>query len=398
MFGVAVNLEQELRRFKDFETETQIYYTEVEDKSIPTFTNEFWTSKQRCGHSLHEVSYRACFKAELPTFFIERFTKPGEVVYDPFLGRGTTALQASLEGQIAWGCDINPLSKVLIEPRLNPPTLDQVQKRLTEIDLSKPKSIRDDLLVFYAPSTLSDLCALREYFLEKPLLDNVDNWIRMVALNRLTGHSAGFFSVYTLPPNQAVSIDSQRKINEKRKQTPEVKDIKKLILKKTQTLLKDVTPQEQRVKGHKILTKDCRNTPEITSDSVSLVVTSPPFLDVVDYAADNWLRCWFIGVDPQSVNLIPAKTLSDWEDFITEVLHELKRILKPGGKIAFEVGEIQHGKILLEESVVRCGLAAGLKPELIMINAQGFTKTSNIWGVNNATKGTNTNRIVILSK
>ena len=43
----------------------------------------------------------------------------------------------------------------------------------------------------------------------------MDDWIRMVALNRLTGHSAGFFSVYTLPPNQAVSVKSQRKINER---------------------------------------------------------------------------------------------------------------------------------------------------------------------------------------
>ena len=39
-------------------------------------------------------------------------------------------------------------------------------------------------------------------------------------LNRLTGHSAGFFSVYTMPPNQAVSIESQRKINTRRRQSP----------------------------------------------------------------------------------------------------------------------------------------------------------------------------------
>ena len=44
-------------------------------------------------------------------------------------------------------------------------------------------------------------------------LDGVDRWIRMVAVNRLTGHSPGFFSVYTLPPNQAASLDAQAKIN-----------------------------------------------------------------------------------------------------------------------------------------------------------------------------------------
>ena len=64
----------------------------------------------------------------------------------------------------------------------------------------------------------------------------------MVALNRLTGHSSGFFSVYTMPPNQAVSAASQRKINEKRGQTPPERDIKAIILKKSAALLADGLP------------------------------------------------------------------------------------------------------------------------------------------------------------
>src|SRR6188768_3788849 len=68
----------------------QTLAAEMEDgRSAPirTFVNEFWTSRQRAAHSLHEVSYRACFKPQLPRFFIERLTKPGDLVYDPFMGR-----------------------------------------------------------------------------------------------------------------------------------------------------------------------------------------------------------------------------------------------------------------------------------------------------------------------
>ena len=65
----------------------------------------------------------------------------------------------------------------------------------------------------------------------------------MVAVNRLTGHSSGFFSVYTLPPNQAVSLESQRKINEKRQQVPPVRDVPSIILKKSKTLLAYPAPQ-----------------------------------------------------------------------------------------------------------------------------------------------------------
>ena len=55
-------------------------------------------SKQRAASSLHEVSYRACFKPQLPRFFIERLTEPGDVVYDPFMGRGTTVGRSRAAG------------------------------------------------------------------------------------------------------------------------------------------------------------------------------------------------------------------------------------------------------------------------------------------------------------
>ncbi len=128
------------------------------------------------------------------------------------------------------------------------------------------------------------------------------------------------------------------------------------------------------------------------------MVPSPPFLDVVDYAADNWLRCWFIDVDPSSVQLTVPKQLEQWQLTITEVLRELHRILRWGGHVAFEVGEIRGGKIKLEEAVVPCGVKVGLKPLLILINDQKFTKTANCWGVNNNAKGTNTNRVVVFRK
>jgi len=54
----------------------------------------------------------------------------------------------------------------------------------------------EDLLVFYDPETLQEICALKKYLLKRKAVatvDAVDEWIRMIALNRLTGHSPGFF-------------------------------------------------------------------------------------------------------------------------------------------------------------------------------------------------------------
>ena len=83
---------------------------------------------------------------------------------------------------------------------------------------------------------------------------------------------------------------------------------------------------------------------------------------------------------------------------MSAVFRELGRIVKHGGYVAFEVGEVRHGSVYLEEQTVPCGVAAGFTPELILINSQQFTKTANCWGVDNNSKGTNTNRIVLFRR
>ena len=213
--------------FDDYGTSTLLepFEWEVDGRRGTTMKaiNEYWTSGQRQANALHEISYRACFKPQLPAFFITRLTEEGDAVYDPFMGRGTTPLEARLLGRRPMGNDINPLSQVLLAPRLNPPGLKAIERRLEAIDLSHAEEVNEDLLHFFHRDTLREIIALKEYLLRRQdagELDEVDAWIRMVAINRLTGHSSGFFSVYTLPPNQAVTAARQQRINEQRNQIP----------------------------------------------------------------------------------------------------------------------------------------------------------------------------------
>jgi hypothetical protein len=177
---------------------------------------------------LQEISYRGCFKPQLAGFFIKKFSAPGDVVCDPFMGRGTTPLEAALLGCKAVGMDANPLGEMLVNPRLNPPEIQEIEVRLASIPWSRFSALRVDLLAFYHPQTLQEITALRDYLLEKDAanqLDAIDAWIRLVALNRLSGHSAGFFSVRTMPPNQAVPIARQVAINARNQQTPDRRDV-----------------------------------------------------------------------------------------------------------------------------------------------------------------------------
>lgn len=389
------DLIEELRDYSEFGAATQVEYV----NDVPYFINEFWTARQRQAHRIHEVSYRACFKPQLPAFFIDRLSEPGEIVYDPFMGRGTTPVEAALRGRIPYGNDTNPLSRAFTEPRINPPTLEQVRARLLEIPWHHFElSENDDLLAFYHPVVLAHVKGLREWLIkreETDQLDQVDRWIRMVAINRLTGHSSGFFSVYTLPPNQAVSVERQRKINEKRDQVPPLRNVADIIEKKSRSLLSQGSVEAE---DSLFLTGQSDASPAIPDQSVALTVTSPPFLDIVNYEADNWLRCWFLGVDPGMVKIAKHRSVEGWQGFVASTLKELSRITRPGGHIAFEVGEVRNGTVRLEENVIAATQGLPLTTQCVMINQQDFTKTSNCWGVSNNTSGTNSNRIVVLRR
>lgn len=377
----------------------------LEDERYPRYLREFWTSRQRQASSLHEISYRACYKPQLPRLFIGKLTRPGDRVYDPFSGRGTTALEAALLGRRTAANDINPLSEILARPRLAPPDPAAVARRLEEIPRDGAAGGDLDLSMFFHSRTEAEIRSLRRWFLDRTPLDELDAWIRMVATNRLTGHSPGFFSVYTLPPNQALGAEKQVQINARRNQVPEYRDTHALILKKTRQLLKGVTGEEIRClreasRDAVFCTRDARRAEGIADASVQLTVTSPPFLDVVQYAQDNWLRCWFCGLDAAAVGrgITMSRTLEGWSEVMGAVFAELFRVTRPGGFVAFEVGEVRKGTVRLEEVVLPLGIRAGFRGLGILVNEQAFTKTANIWGVANNTDGTNSNRIVLFEK
>lgn len=386
-----------IRSFCEFGSAT----LEAEEDGIRYFVNQFWTSSQRAAHSIHEVSYRACFKPQLPRFFIRNLSMPGDIVLDPFMGRGTTPIEAHLNRRRAFGNDINPLSLLLTRPRLAIPKVADIERVLKSVPWEKGEIDREDLLVFYHPATLRQLCALRNWLArEAPLAelrpDPAVDWVRMVAINRLTGHSPGFFSVRTMPPNQAVSIEAQRKINEKNKQEPIEKNVTEIIWKKTKSLLSDGIPRAGL--DFQLYCGSADQLSSINDEMVSLIVTSPPFLDVVQYADDNWLRCWFAGIDIASINIAIHREERQWQDMVARVLRESVRVLRDGGYVAFEVGEVRGGKLLLEKLVWSAAEGLPFERICVMVNSQSFTKTSNCWGVSNNAKGTNSNRIVILRR
>ena len=327
----------------------------------------------------------------------------------------------------AAGSDVNPLSVMLTSPRLSPPLLTEIESRL-DLILGQSETVGvvldailsgsqrvgtngnillDDLLAFYHPITLAQLIVVKNWFADRSsegTFDNTDNWIRMVCINRLSGHSSGFFSVRTMPPNQAVSAKSQRQINNRNRQQPEPKEVSKIVTKKSRSLLRSVQLDtlfgqlEAEPLNPMLETTAADNLFYLEDSSTDLIVTSPPFLNIVDYKKDNWLRCWFVDIDPGDLNISTYSSVEEWKTFIRGAFEEMCRVVREGGRIAFEVGEVRNGKVQLEEIVLQAVEGLPLVLDKVLINQQNFTKTSNLWGITNNQAGTNTNRIVLLKR
>ena len=146
LFSIHQN---ELQLFNSQIISTKIDFINIEDEDVVRITDEFWTAKQRQANSLHEISYRACFKPQLPNFFIEKFTKELDIIYDPFTGRGTTIIEAALLNRNVISNDVNPLSTIFTKGRLYIPNLNELKIRLDEIKINENLISEIDLSMFY---------------------------------------------------------------------------------------------------------------------------------------------------------------------------------------------------------------------------------------------------------
>src|SRR5688572_33385007 len=98
-------------------------YPQMTTSDLARMPRMWHSAPRRWGHRLHSLcSYMAMFPPSLPHVFIRWLTKPGDVVYDPFSGRGTTVLEACLQGRIGLGSDANPLAWILTSAKAHPPT------------------------------------------------------------------------------------------------------------------------------------------------------------------------------------------------------------------------------------------------------------------------------------
>lgn len=332
--------------------------------------NVDWSRKNNKNFSkLHSISsYLAMFSPSLPDYFIKEFTKENDLVMDNFSGRGTTALTCRETNRRFIGSDLNPYAFVLTRFKIsNDLNIEKIKLRIIELEKefnlnkinwkNKYKSKKyNELKIFYHHNVLPQLIFLREKIGQNwKNINDVDNAILAIALGLMHGQTKKdgttiYFSL-SMPNTISMSPNYVKKYSiEKKLILPDINIFnniwERLKIKFDENLFNN------SFEGTILFEDATKESDKIKDNSVSLVITSPPYLSIVDYRLSNWLKLWLLGYEKNNLNseikLSDKLKYDEYIIFIKNYLNSIYSKLKNNARVCLVVGDV-HDKQLIEE-------------------------------------------------
>lgn len=247
--------------------------------------------------------YYAMFPASFAERVIRKYTKKGDVVLDPFSGRGTTVFAAADSGRSGIGIEINPVGFVYTRTKLTPAPRNLVEARIRELGLNlwryRPQASEMPRFFHccYCESVRAFLLTARKWLDWRNSI--VDCTVMALLLVHLHGKRTDSLSNQM---RQAKSMSPQYAMDwwAERKMKPPVIDPAEFMVKKLAWRYAKGQPDfhHGRVFLGDSVEKIGRLPRTLTSlgaDSVNLLLTSPPYCGITNYHYDQWLRLWLLG-------------------------------------------------------------------------------------------------------
>jgi hypothetical protein len=360
------------------------------------------------------------FPPALPRYFIEQCSRQGDVVFDPFAGRGTTPLEACLAGRIGIGSDANPLAALMTAAKVRPASVSELMDRVRYLRIAysradvvetAPPEIQ---MLFDGRRTLPQLLFLRSR-LKKNL--DCDRFLLGTLCGILHGNhpldprNARTLSI-SMPNTFCMAPGYIRRYVRSHKLRKYPVDVFDCLERRLLHLFRDAAPV---VRGRARRSDARQVSTWLPKESVSLIVTSPPYLQAVRYGKFNWIRLWLLGHSVEDVDrkvhvertdlrlrLSDRFALPRYCDFIESTLKECSAILKPGGSCVLVIGDVRtpHGDDLNLARAVwsRVKRDVNLRLESEMVDEiKTSIKVTRIWGGRRGL-ATNRDRILLLRK
>jgi hypothetical protein len=289
-----------------------------------------------------------------PETFVERWvgelSKPGEVVLDPFCGRGTTPFQALLMGRKAFASDINPVAYCVTKAKTNVPKAKAVRRRITELEKGfdhktwegQRRKMPEFFHHAYTRGTLRQLLYLRASLRWED--NDTDGMIAALTLGALHGESKKSSSYLSNQMPRTISTKpsySVRFWTEHGYTAPERNAFE--LLRERVTYRYESEPPPGR---GTVLRTDIRELPRLVGNfakPIRCVITSPPYLDVTNFEEDQWLRLWFLGGQARPTYRVVSRDdrherAERYWDLISDMWRVFGQILVEKANIVIRIG------------------------------------------------------------
>jgi hypothetical protein len=298
--------------------------------------------EQSCTHSectLHQLSpYIGKLKSSIARDLIIAYSKPGDIVVDPFSGSGTVPLEAAILGRNVFASDISPYSKILTKAKLFPPPAFDDAVSLAERALRQAERLPEPDLKetpgwvskFFHPGTLKEVlrfaavCRRKGNEFLMACFLGILHHQRPGFLSYPSSHLVPYLRDKKFPPHEFPGLYDYRPLRPRL-----LAKIKRAYRRKW-----DFSPDFEGIfRQSKI---ENLTFPE----TFDCLITSPPYMNTLDYGRDNRLRLWFI--DPQAVRFTDNPVTREKKAFhraMACMAGKVEKHLKKKGYCILIVGE-----------------------------------------------------------
>ncbi|MBE4703956.1 DNA methyltransferase [Spiroplasma platyhelix] len=329
-------------------------------ESLPKETT--WKNYSRLwGDHMHRIcSYVAMFPPSLANFFIKEYSEENDIVLDTFSGRGTTLLQSRLLNRKTYAIDLNPFAYVLSRAKSQSFKIEEVLKRirywekkyfLSNFEINIFDTIYDDLRVYYSDKNLHQLIFIKENLGKRyNKISAIDNFILAITLGIMHGpmRKNGDSIYFSLSMSNHTSMS--------------VNYVKKYSL--NHNLIKPEDNIFEKINNRVIYilkkSKYCENIAQIKLGNAleikkyfdikpKLIFTSPPYLNLINYTKQNWIKMWMLGFnnneDNNNIKLDDRHGFDDYKKFMTNYLLEIAKMCDQNTRVILVIGDARNRKM-----------------------------------------------------
>ncbi|MHA2026963.1 MAG: DNA methyltransferase [Candidatus Thorarchaeota archaeon] len=247
-------------------------------------------------HGIHK--FPAKFFPELPRYLIRKYSKKGDSVLDPMCGSGTTLLEAMLNDRRAIGIDIDPIARLISKVKTTP---------------IKTKKLYSDISTLNAQ--IQEFEDSKSYHPIIPEFNYRDNWFRPFVLRELAIIRDSIDSISAIEHRDFFRVILSSIIRDVSNADPHCTRtvLRKKVVKKIEprdtiaryrkslglqqiAMSEFMAIAETLDSGQVVLPKGTAMTTGLDDRSIDLAVTSPPYINAVDYPRTHQLEMYWLGL------------------------------------------------------------------------------------------------------